>query len=248
MTCATATPLWTSAKSWLDELILEFGAPEQIAQLVSQRVRTALKRHLKALEGLVLKLLLIEAAKLRPPGPPASPPALSASHPVRRGVRGKRVAGEDAGGPRKCGTRSASFSLRIPANVAPPPAKPDTSGPRVRDLGPPLRMTDIWRANAERERAARLQRMHDPLIAWRNAPANARRLARRIEAIRLVLAEPARHVRRLIRKLASLGRAALDAACRIAFGRAPRVAKHVDIQGTVLIEASRATNAFRDSS
>ena len=59
--------LWKIAAMWLADAIHAFGAPAQIAALISAKVRRAVKRRLKALETLVMKLLLIEAAKLVAP-------------------------------------------------------------------------------------------------------------------------------------------------------------------------------------
>ncbi len=93
----------------------------------------------------------------------------------------------------------------------------DTGGPRIRDLGLPLLVRDIWR---ERERRALIDRLRQANPA--NAPAKARALARRFEAVRRVIADPSRIIAALARKLAALGKRARAFARRIAIAAPPR--------------------------
>jgi hypothetical protein len=57
--------LWQDARAWFADLAVRFGAPARIAALARDAC-AALGRELRALESLVLKLLLIEAARQGP--------------------------------------------------------------------------------------------------------------------------------------------------------------------------------------
>jgi hypothetical protein len=81
--------------------------------------------------------------------------------------------------------------------------KPKRSGPRIRQLGPPVLVRDIWRENAraaaaDRLKQARLMRT-PPLVA----------LTRRIHALARLMDDPTNAIRRLARKLRARPRIAV---------------------------------------
>jgi hypothetical protein len=116
------------------------------------------------------------------------------------------------------------FRLRVPPDAQRPPhARPrDTGGPRIRDLGRPLTVRDIWREQARAAHIARLHPKPDAFAEHARALAKATRLARRFEALRRVLADPRRAIAALARKLAALGERARAFARRIALASPPR--------------------------
>ncbi|MEQ1772133.1 MAG: hypothetical protein ABL879_20160, partial [Devosia sp.] len=56
--------LWRIARAFLADALNAFGGPQTIRQTLDFIGRHAIKRQLQALETLVMKLLLIEAANL----------------------------------------------------------------------------------------------------------------------------------------------------------------------------------------
>ena len=56
--------LWKIARAVLADALDAFGGPQKIQLTFDRIARRAIRRQLKALEILVMKLLLIEAAKL----------------------------------------------------------------------------------------------------------------------------------------------------------------------------------------
>jgi hypothetical protein len=211
--------LWQAAHDWLAGVLRAFGQPARMARL-AHTACAALKRELKALESLVLKLLLIEASHLhsfpdaraaRGPGPMNTPvaerdaaravPCIHAKMVMDPGLGASRQSGngwvEDPANPE---TWRVRFSLRLPQI-------------------PPRRR----HAPTRRPRPTR--------------PASALELARRCEALRRVLADPTSAVARLARKLRKLGARAYAAARRIALLR-PR-----DLPCTAMLYAHACVRA-----
>jgi hypothetical protein len=218
--------LWTSLRSWLADALDECGPPAEVAAALARKARAAIRRRLAALETLLMKLLLIEAVRRTPDwrapsaacrAKPGASGAAKAAAPAR--------AKEDQSNP---GTWRVRFRLRIPRDPQrPPPARPrDIGGPRIRDLGRPLLVRDIWREQARRALIARLHPKPDAAADQRRAEAKALKLARRFEALRRVIADPRRAVAALVRKLRALAAAAFAAARRIVFAQPPRGAPH----------------------
>lgn len=141
-----------------------------------------IRNWIAPVETLLRHLFLIEALKLAPPQP---------------GPKAKRV-GSTAWAPRE-----PSHSFRFLTKPKPHPA-------RVRQLGPPVLVRDIWCENA------RLALVHRLRTAQRRPM--QQRLARRIDAIARVLAAPEQAIARLARKL----HAAPKLAQRIVICRWPR--------------------------
>jgi hypothetical protein len=113
--------------------------------------------------------------------------------------------------PKRAAKRQTKRSLQRTPNLRLWP-KPKRTGPRIRQLGPPVLVRDIWRENAraaaaERLRLARLNRA-PPLAA----------LTRRIHALARLMDDPTNAIRRLARKL----RASPKTAIALGAKRMPR--------------------------
>jgi len=211
--------LWKIARMWLVSAVARFGSPALIATLVERRVRRVLTRRVVALETLVMKLLLVEAARLGEP-PSRHSRAHAEASAARRAAAGWAVRGQDSADPGKWRVR---FQLRIPPEPRPPWISAPNAGPRIRDLGSPLHVRDIYADKARRTRLAQLAAAR----AARSAHSEARertkaaRLARRFEALKRTIDDPAPHARRLLRKLAAFKERAHAAAMRIVRRAAP---------------------------
>ena len=194
--------LWKIARAVLADALDAFGGPQKIQLTFDRIARRAIRRQLKALEILVMKLLLIEAAKL--------PAATSQS--TRAPGQGRSAYAAD---PVRPETWRVSFQLHIP----PEPA--GANAPRIRRLGP-SRLTRVVVVNAKV-----LVKLAHLAAARANSSAEARghaaavRLARRFEALRRVFANPLPRARRLKRKLLVLKQHAFAAATRIATLKPP---------------------------
>ena len=169
--------LWSNAR----EALTRLRASLLPLDTLDRKERRELRSWITALEAFVRRIVLLEALHLDR-GP---------SGPHRRDVHNARL---KTRGPSKRPPR-----LRLWPH-------PKRTGPRIRQLGPPVLVRDIWR---EQRRAA--------LIARLAAARHQRRkphliLADRIDALESVLAAPMRAARRLARKLAQLPRLALKLA------------------------------------
>jgi hypothetical protein len=205
--------LWQAAHYWLAGVLRAFGQPARIARL-AQSACGALKRELKALESLVLKLLLIEASSLD------VPPASS-----RQGPLDNRQ--------HRAGLRDAGWK---PAVRCEDSTRSNTANRRVEDLANPETWSVRFSLRLPQIRARR--RRHAPARRPRpTRPASPLELARRCEALRRVLADPTSAVTRLARKLRKLGARAYAAARRIALLR-PR-----DLPCTAMLYAHACVRA-----
>jgi hypothetical protein len=214
----TNAPLWQRTHAMFARAIAAVGAPSAIAAigLLTRSLRRDIVRWLVPLEHIVRKLLLAEAAELhrkaqaelraaaargprmqvielRSLGLAAHAPiAQLGSSPSSKGkapaasVQTQTAATRcaDIGAPE---TWRVSFSLAIPRD---PDVLPESRAPRIRALWgsdhPPQAPTPA------------LQRRHptDPALL----------LARRFEALRRILKDPAPHARRLLRRLLAIRR------------------------------------------
>jgi len=182
----SSTPIWDRLRATFDRVIAAVGAPAAIVllSLTTRRARYNIVRQLLALECLVRRLLLAEAAALAPPeaerGPrlitiPMRAPGLVTplNHAPRRTSRSRPRPID----PARPETWSAQFSLSLPRD---PSVPLDRNAPRIRAL---------WGRNAPPA--------PPPELTPRNRRPASFLLARRFEAIRRVLNDPAPHARRL---------------------------------------------------
>jgi hypothetical protein len=265
--------IWREARTWFTDAMRDFAGPAEIARTLAQDLRSAIRRRLLLIESLLMKLLLIEAARLHP-FPDARPDARGLSAVARRPkaearrlgpittIEASKVASaphlqtpaamdprlgaarqagngyaEDAADP---STWRVRFRLRIPRepNAHQPPR--DNGGARAHDPG------DIWREQARRQLADRFHPKPDAEAAHRRDQAKARKLARRFEALRRVLADPRRVIARLARMLCKLGQAAYAAARRIALAPPPRAIRRFGMPfANAMIYACDASFSFR---
>lgn len=179
-----------------------FGGPQNIRRTVDRIARRAIARELKALEALVMKLLLIEAAKLAP-RPPA--PQRARRAPTRQGRTTTAI------DPAQPETWRVCYQIQIPPEPAP------RFAPRIRSLGPSrfIRAT-VLSAKALTQLATKRANTTET-----REHASAEKLARRFEALRRVFANPLPRARRLQRKPSALKQRAFAAAKRIALRKPP---------------------------
>jgi hypothetical protein len=178
------TLLWERLRALFARVIAAIGAPAIIAALtLAPRMRTEIVRQLALVEVLARKLLLADAAALIPPperGPRLVVTPLRASglytvnQTRRRASAPSRPRAVDLSNPE---TWPARFALALPRN---PRAVQDRRAPRIRALWgdtptPPPK--------------------NDPPPRQRHA--DAFRVARRAEALRRMLNDPAPYARRL---------------------------------------------------
>jgi hypothetical protein len=186
--------LWQIARAWLIAAMHAFGDPVAVAATFSPFARQALARRLRALETFALKLLLVEAARLAPPGRQRAAASTVAAR--RADIAGGKPAPQPD--PARPETWRVRFELRIPGDT---PVAPHTSAA----------------PESQQRSAPRAPAVRDPA----RERAKAEKLARRLEALRRVVADPLSRARRLKRKLMALGARAYDAAMRIAVRRPP---------------------------
>ncbi|QGZ93888.1 hypothetical protein [Terricaulis silvestris] len=197
---APIADLWKSARAVLADALSAFGGPQQIQRTLDRIARSAIRRQLKALEVLVMKLLLIEAAKL--------PAVTKRAHAAPNG-QGRSAHAADPARPE---TWRVCFQLHIPP-------EPKDTGPRIRGFGPSrLIRAVVVDANTF---ANRLAAMRASISNEERDSAAAARLARRFEALRRVFANPAPRARRLKHKLIALKQRAFAAARRIVAHKPP---------------------------
>jgi hypothetical protein len=175
-------PLWERLRATFGRVIAAIGAPAAIALLSfsSRCVRIDILRQLAMLESLARKMLFTEVAALAAAPGPRGPriveipvrPGLVMINPARKraSVTPRPI---DLARPE---TWSAPFALALPRDTR---RVSDRHAPRIRAL---------WGATPPSQPEAR---------APRNTSPTPLRIARRFEALRRVLNDPAPHVRRL---------------------------------------------------
>jgi len=195
--------LWKSARTILADALGAFGGPQQIQRTLDRIARGVIRRQLKALEVLVMKLLLIEAAKL--------PAVAKRAHAAPNG-QGRSAHAADPARPE---TWRVCFQLQIP------PEPNDATGPRIRGFGPSRFIRAVVVDAKTFAKLACLATMRASTTNEERDSAAAARLARRFEALRRVFANPAPRARRLKHKLIALKQRAVAAARRIAAHKPP---------------------------
>lgn len=178
------TALWDRLRATFARVIAAIGAPAAIAllSLSTRSTRLNILRQLFMLESLVRKLLFAELATRAAAAPSRGPhlthipiirPGLIIVNPARKRTT-RNVNPVDFAHPE---TWSASFALAIPRDTR---LVRDRSAPRIRALwGPSARPVEEPPRSSQRQRATPF------------------RIARRFEALRRVLNDPAPHIRRL---------------------------------------------------
>jgi hypothetical protein len=220
---APIADLWKSARALLADALGAFGGPQQIQRTLDRIARSVIRRRLKALEVLVMKLLLVEAAKL--------PTVTTRAHAAPNG-QGRSAHAADPARPE---TWRVCFQLHIPP-------EPKDTGPRIRGFGP-SRLIRAVVVDAKTF-ATRLAAMRASIGNEERDSAAAARLARRFEALRRVFANPAPRARRLKHKLLALKHRAFAAARRIAVRRPPPRELDPLFQERAVFAAQLATPAF----
>jgi hypothetical protein len=210
--------LWRQARAWLVDSLREFRGPAEIAKAFARTVQAAIRHRLQVLEALLMKLMLIEAARLCGESCAAGGGGRQRSGRTRR-ERGEpdRASALRCEAPADPQTWRVRFHLRIPP---PRRARPNAG------VGPGR----LWPKPGAEAATARVE-------------TKARALARRFEALRRVFADPRRVIMRLARKLAVLGRAA---AHRIAIAVAPRSKRLGPAFAAAIVHANDASFSFRD--
>ena len=217
--------LWRQARAWLAEMLADFISPARVARAIGRTARIAFRKRLQRLELLVLKLLLIEAARLPAAprttmtagGPRSSERSAATARPPHR----SRPASEDRRLPARLGeAEAASLRRSLPGDTAAQGA--EHSGPaHAEHRDHPVTWRVRFHTPGRRQGAAASTPRRIP-----NAPACAQtlalRLARRFEALRRVIADPRRAIAALARKLHALGARARALARRIALMRPRR--------------------------
>ncbi len=174
-TALAASDLWTLARRMLVDIFQNAGVTV-FSRLALARpcVRRRVRAWLAPLEAMVRKLLIVEAAALKPPPPRAA----KSKTPAARKPAAKRP---------------PSFNL-IPELAREPQCRA-----RVRQIGPPLLVREIWREQRRRALIAQL--------AKAPRPAPFTRLINRVCAVARVVGNPLPHARRLARLLNRISRA-----------------------------------------
>jgi hypothetical protein len=181
MSLPLVSRLWSHAR----EVLTRLRATLMPLDTLDRKERRDLRQWLTALESFARRIVLLEALSL----PPLDREP-SGSHSQR-----DANAGLKARDPRKP-------RLRLWP-------QPKRAGPRIRQLGPPVLVREIWR---DQHRAALIARL--AIVRTRRRP-SLTRLADRIDALESLIAAPLRAARRLARKLAQLPRLALKLAAAI---------------------------------
>lgn len=193
----TADHLWARVRASFERALLVCGNPAAIAAItnLARHSRTNIVRWLAPLENMVRKLLLVEAAAIGPP------PWSSASLPqLSRALRARAKVVCDPSPDRTApSTWSACFALAPPCD--PRAVEQDL---HIRSLAPdpPWTVFTPTRENSTPHQSGKF----DPAF----------RLARRFEALRRVLANPAPYARRLARLIQRLRKRFPEIATRYA--------------------------------
>jgi hypothetical protein len=193
MTSLTQQPFWTAARAMFDRMARAVGEAAALADRawIGPKETREVRSWLNPLIALVRRLVLIEAIALA-----RAPAAKSGTADVHA-----RPRGDAALTARKHPPRTRTYALRLW-----PQAK--HAGPRIRQLGPPVLVRDIWSDNARAAAARHLQK-----VRFMRPPPGVQ-LARRIEALTRILDRPLTAARRLAQKLRSFPKLALKLIAR----------------------------------
>jgi hypothetical protein len=202
--------LWAAARQWCAEALTALGGPAGVAQAIAREAYVAARRRIALLEAFVLKLLLIEAARI----------------PIQHPLPGRRAA-SGPGPTHTIARKPAAVAACAATPAATPRRSAEPCAPEDPDRPETWRVrfhTHLASASHAPERTGLAPVTTQRRVAPANtdtAPAKAHALARRFEALRRILANPHRAVAAFARKLAALGARAYAVARRIALA-APR--------------------------
>ena len=178
-------PLWERLRAAFQRVIARIGAPAAIALVTfaSRNTRLNLLRQLAMLESLVRKLLLVEAAALEPPRAARGPRLIEIPIHARAFATINQRTARSVSQPRPADLASpeswrATFTLSLPRD---PHMVSDRHAPRIRALWGDTAPAPVHQAPSQRT-----HRREDAFL-----------IARRFEALRRVLNDPAPHARRL---------------------------------------------------
>jgi hypothetical protein len=215
----TIADLWRELRAWLAAALAATRGPAAVAKILTRAAHGAFKRRLHFIESLLMKLLLVEAA--RAPVPPAS----------SRQIRANSCTAAD---------NQKEIAGWKPAVRSEDPARPETwrvcFRPRLRGL--------LKRSPSQAPRPLPTRRIPAAI----RVQTKARALARRFESIRRVIANPRRAIAALARRLRALGRAARALAQAIALARPPRCASMPMPLAHAMVRANDASAAFHNTS
>jgi hypothetical protein len=204
----TQQPFWTAARAMFERMARAVGEAAALADRawIGPKETREVRSWINPLIALVRRLVLIEAIAL------ARAPAFkvrTADLPVR--PRGKAA----------LSAHTRTHALRL---------WPQTkrTGPRTRQLGPPLLVRDIWRDNARAAAARHLQK-----VRFMRPPPGVQ-LARRIEALTRIIDRPLSAARRLARKLCAFPKLALKLIAR----KLPRTRRYLEAEYTHIGECA----------
>jgi hypothetical protein len=209
-TRANPVQLWAQANHFFAHMIATYGDAAALAAIdeLARTTRRHLLEWLAPLETLARKLLLIEASKLTGALPP-----LSACKRSRGECRGEAEA-PDLNHP---ASWRAPFYMPIPVDDR--GAVPESRAPRIRLLGPSWPPRPAFTPPPQPAPRPRTERT--PPSTWR--------IARRVEALRRLIENPAPHARRLARRLSRIPRhARAERARRIASASPSRHARDLE--------------------
>jgi hypothetical protein len=239
----TIADLWRHLRAWL-AIALRRG-PAAVARLVARKSQDTVARRLRLIESLLMKLLLIEAARPH-----------NHRFPGRAGAVGPRLM-TTCGAAQGAACEAASAASAV--SMGPGMRAMRASGNRWRDGEDPARPA-TWRVRFRPRLhgllpvpAACSRRLFPRTFAQRTstpAPTQAKAcaLARRFESIRRVIAAPRRAIAALARRLQALGDAARALARAIALSRPPRCAKAPLLLAHATVYASDASAVFNNTS
>jgi hypothetical protein len=242
MTNAALSPdpiadLWREAHAWLAAALRDFRGAAEIARTLVHEARAAIRRRLMLLESLVMKLLLIEAARLPPVPPASSSPGRS-----RSGFASAKP-GRQANSCTAAENQSKAAGWK-PAIRLEDPARPETWRVRfhLRNASDPQRKRAAIPFHARC--MARLRAAAHQEAAVARDQAKAIRLARRFESLRRVLADPRRAIKRLALRLRGLGNAARAVARCIALAHPPRAQRLGAALASAIVHGYDASFSF----
>jgi hypothetical protein len=198
MNSLTQQTFWTAARAMFARMSRAVGEAAALADRawIGPKEKSEVRSWINPLIALVRKLVLIEAIALA--RAPASK-VRTADLPVR--PRGKAA------------LKSRNYTLRLWP-------KPKRTGPRARQLGPPVLVRDIWRDNARASAAHHLKK-----VRFMRPPPGVQ-FARRIEALTRILDRPLNAARRLANKLRAIPKLALKLIAR----KLPRTRRYCEAE------------------